>query len=220
MVPVHGQLGALRLVREDGGRGPGPHLEGQRLGDDLGAEVVVGGGGGRLAGLHIVQPGPHGLLVSGERPGQQGERLGDDPGGRVVVGGGDLDLPGDGGPHGEVAGEGPGQLLGPGGAGEATGGVLLLLELSERGAPVELAVLVEGAVPLGVGEVPGGLADGALVASEHGAGHLPGGVLHGVALILELGLPVVETKLADVDIHDDRAWADRDIDIEVVGGET
>ena len=54
MVPVHGQLGALWLVREDWGRGPWPHLKGQRLGDDLGAEVVVGGEGGHLAGLHVV----------------------------------------------------------------------------------------------------------------------------------------------------------------------
>ena len=112
-MPVQGQLGALRLVKEDGGRSLRPQSGWERLRDD--ALAVERGGDSKS--LSKIRPG-----------------------------GGRLDLPGEGGPHVLLAGEGPGQLLG--GAGEVAGGVLLLLEFGERGSlAVELSVLVEGAVP-------------------------------------------------------------------------
>ena len=145
----------------------------------------------------------------GWRLGLGGKGLRDDPrGGAVDVSrsghlSGSLDLPGEGGHHGVLAGVGPGHFLG--GAGEVAGGVLLLLEVGEWGAPgAELAVLVEGAVVLGVGGVPGGLAEGADVPPEHGADHPPGGVLHGVTLVLHLGFPVGETELAIDSLHGTR----------------
>ena len=160
-MPVHGQLGALRLVQEDGGRSLRPQSRWKGLGDN-----------------------PRGLAVNVKRRGDS-KRLSE----IHLGGGGSLDLPGESGPHVLLAGEGPGQL--PGGAGEVAGGVLLLLEVGERGSlAVELAVPIEGAVPLGMGGVPGGLADVAPVPPQHGAGHQAGGVLHGVALILNLGLSV------------------------------
>ena len=142
------------------------------------------------------------------RPQSGWERLGDDAlaverGGdsqrisKIRPGGGRLNLPGEGSPHVLLAGKGPGQLLG--GAGEVASGVLLLLEFGERGSlAIVLPVLVEGAVPLGVGVVPGGVADGAPVSPEHGAGHQTGGVLHGVATVHSHGLTVRQTELAVV----------------------
>ena len=142
------------------------------------------------------------------RPQSRREGLSDDAGGlaaHVHRGGdsevdGSLDLPGEGGPHVLLAGEGPGQL--PGGARKVSGSVLLLLKISERGSlAVILAVLVEGAVPLGVGVVPGGLADGALVPPQHGAGHQTAGILHGVAHELNLRLAIGKAELAVTDFH-------------------
>ena len=65
-------------------------------------------------------------------------------------------------------------------------------------AGVEPAVPVEGAVPLGVGVVPGGLAVGADEGPENGTGDKTVGSLELVAAALLLGLTVGETELAHV----------------------
>merc|ERR1719154_1024846 len=84
----------------------------------------------------------------------------------------------------------------------AAGSVLLLLEVGERGSlAIVFSVPVEGAVPLGVGLVPGSLTDGAPVHPQHGAAHQAGSVLHGVSLVLNLGLAVGETELAVIYFH-------------------
>ena len=163
-MPVHSQLGALRLVQEGGGRSLRPQSRREGLGDDAGGLAA-----------HIQRGGDSEVD-------------------------GSLDLPGEGGPHVLLAGEGPSQL--PGGAREVSGSVLLLLKVSERGSlAVILAVLVEGAVPLGVGVVPGGLADGALVPPQHGAGHQTAGILHSVTHELNLRLAVGKAELTVADFH-------------------
>ena len=65
-------------------------------------------------------------------------------------------------------------------------------------AGVEPAVPVEGAVPLGVGVVPGGLAVGADECPEDWTGDTTVGSLKLVAAALLQGLTVGETELAPV----------------------
>jgi len=77
-------------------------------------------------------------------------------------------------------------------------GVLLLLELSQTCTRVELPVLVQRTVPLGVGEVARGFADGAGEGPEYRAGHQTGGVLDQVAPVLGFCLPIGVAELAGI----------------------
>ena len=77
--------------------------------------------------------------------------------------------------------------------------VLLLLELGQAGSvDLELAVLDEGAVALGVGEVPGGLAVGADEGPEDGTGDEARVGPELVAPALLLRLSIGQAELAHV----------------------
>ena len=84
--------------------------------------------------------------------------------------------------------------------GQVACGVLLLLELHQAGslAAAESPVLVEGAVALGVGHVPGGVAVRTRVAPQHWTRDQTCSVLHHVTPVLILTLSVGETEAADV----------------------
>ena len=97
--------------------------------------------------------------------------------------------------HHGVGGDGPGHPLH---VGKVPSSVLLLLELSETCSRVELAILVARAVPLGVGEVPRGLADGADKGPEYRASHWAGDVLQLLAPELGLSFSIRVAELADV----------------------
>ena len=187
-MPVHGQLSTLRLILEDRGWSLRPHPRREGLGDDA---------RGRGLAVHVERSGDIKRVT------------------KVRLSSIGLYLPGEGSPHVLLAGEGPGQLLG--GAREIASGVFLLLKVGERGSlAVVFAVPVEGAVPLSVGMVSSGLADGAPVHPQHGAAHQSGGVLHGVALVLNLGLAVRETELAVVYFHGGRIFEDAESTNEIL----
>jgi len=94
-----------------------------------------------------------------------------------------------------MGGDGPGRLLR---GGEISCSILPPLQLCQTCPIVEMAILVAWAVPLGVGEVARGLADGADERPEHRACHQARGILQLMASVLGLSLSIGIAELAHI----------------------
>jgi len=141
---------------------------------------------------HLVH-GHHGYLVLWRRDGHAAPNVDGGAGG----GGRRPQVACVGAVHIGVRRDGPSHLLV---GGEVPRSILLLLEISEAGSVVEPAIHILGTVPLGVSEVPCGLADGAHEGPEHRAGHQAAGVLQSVASVLSLSFSVGLAELTQVEL--------------------
>ena len=166
-------------------------VERQLVGGGLGPHVVHQVAGGRLGGqgsarLHLQLDRPRSWWRDRRPPGQRRDRR--PPGQRR-----DRKTPGqrrDRRTPGQRQSANPPSLASR---------VLLLLELGQAGSvDLELAVLDEGAVALGVGEVPGGLAVGADEGPEDGTGDEARVGPELVAPALLLRLSIGQAELAHV----------------------